>query len=403
MDHSKETRDALTETPSLLAIQQAEKHVKFTKEQRAQLDETPSDAAVNQAKNSLTAAQEQRVDLEASPSLSAIKQAEDTLDSAREYLAQLVQDPTERELLNAKAGLDSARASMQASVAAGEELIVGSSGVILMFGATPAKRGFKSGISSGVDIKQLEQNLILMGHGASLTLGADTQFDQATIDAIELMQEDLQMNVTGHLPFGSIVFLPGPILVESLGTSLDVGTSVQKGQSIMTVVVVEQPDEVTKSDAIGEANSQTTQRIITTIDVEDRDLISLEDQVQIELPDGTTANAWIESIGSIAVIPEGPQASDPYFDVAIRLTNNAGFHEWTGSRVTVLITKELVIDTLAVEVTALLALLDGGYAIEIMDGSNKYLIPVELGIYSDGWVQISGEGLREGLEVVVPE
>ena len=403
VEQSKKNLNALGETPSALAVQQSEKSLKFAKEQRAQLNELPSDTAINQAEHSLQAAKEYRSDLDDKPSASAIKQTEDSLESAKEYLSQLSQSPSNSELLQANASLDSAKTSLESAIAAGEELIVGSSGVVLMFGKNPARRGFKFGMDNGLDVQQLEENLILMGYGNQLAFGADTHFDHDTRDSIKLMQEGLEMNTTGNLPFGTIVFLPGPILVESLSASVNLGISVPKGQTIMSVVVIERPDKSLAFNPNVASNRQSSQRVITTIDVQDRHIISLETEVEIELPDGTTTIGWIESIGSIAVIPDGPQASDPYFDLDIRLREDGGFHQWTGAEVTVLVTKELALETLSVEVTALLALLDGGYAIEVVRGSDAVLIPVELGIYSDGWVEIRGEGLQEGLEVLIPE
>ena len=66
-------------------------------------------------------------------------------------------------------------------------------------------------------------------------------------------------------------------------------------------------------------------------------------------------------------------------------------------------TAELVEDALTVPVTALLALVEGGYAIEVVqpDGTTT-LVAVETGMFSDGFVEITGDGLFDGLSVVVP-
>jgi multidrug efflux pump subunit AcrA (membrane-fusion protein) len=59
-----------------------------------------------------------------------------------------------------------------------------------------------------------------------------------------------------------------------------------------------------------------------------------------------------------------------------------------------------------VPVNALLALLEGGYAVEVAaeDGTTS-LVGVEVGLFADGWVEITDAtdpGLEEGDEVVVP-
>jgi hypothetical protein len=58
---------------------------------------------------------------------------------------------------------------------------------------------------------------------------------------------------------------------------------------------------------------------------------------------------------------------------------------------------------LAVPVTSLLALLGGGYAVEVHVSSvATRLVAVEAGVYADGWVEVTGVGLEVGAEVVVP-
>jgi hypothetical protein len=54
-------------------------------------------------------------------------------------------------------------------------------------------------------------------------------------------------------------------------------------------------------------------------------------------------------------------------------------------------------------VTALLALAEGGYALEVAgDGDATRLVAVEVGTHADGWVGVAGDGIEPGVEVVVP-
>ncbi|SVB22703.1 uncharacterized protein METZ01_LOCUS175557, partial [marine metagenome] len=47
--------------------------------------------------------------------------------------------------------------------------------------------------------------------------------------------------------------------------------------------------------------------------------------------------------------------------------------------------------------------LGGGYALEIIGESENYLVPVEVGVYADNWVEIIGSNLNDGMQVVVPK
>ena len=60
---------------------------------------------------------------------------------------------------------------------------------------------------------------------------------------------------------------------------------------------------------------------------------------------------------------------------------------------------------MAVPVAALLAVLEGGYAVEVVDASGStHLVAVETGLFQDGWVEVTAPNgdLTVGDEIVVP-
>jgi len=60
-------------------------------------------------------------------------------------------------------------------------------------------------------------------------------------------------------------------------------------------------------------------------------------------------------------------------------------------------------NVLTVPVTALLALREGGYGVEVITETGSEIVAVDTGMFADGYVEISGEGITEGTVVGVAE
>ncbi|HEX2577561.1 MAG TPA: hypothetical protein VHK88_14510, partial [Aquihabitans sp.] len=72
------------------------------------------------------------------------------------------------------------------------------------------------------------------------------------------------------------------------------------------------------------------------------------------------------------------------------------------SPVTVRVTGEERRGALTVPVTALLALAEGGYAVEAPGAGGPRLVPVETGMFAGPFVEVTGADVAEGMRVVVP-
>ena len=59
-------------------------------------------------------------------------------------------------------------------------------------------------------------------------------------------------------------------------------------------------------------------------------------------------------------------------------------------------------DVLAVPIAALLALPEGGFGVELVDGASRRIVPVSTGLFARGSVEISGPDIAEGLTIGVP-
>jgi len=272
---------------------------------------------------------------------------------------------------------------------------------ILMYGDISVRREFREGMSPGKDIKQLEENLFALGYADFGISQIDQAFDISTANAIKKMQADLGLIETGSISIGDVVFLPGTSVIQSSQAFPFLGTSVNSNVPLLSLKTTEKIE--TKIGERGEVSTtvESLQRVKTSIEVADKELIIIGSSVKVELPDESIVSGTVREIGSIAVWPQGNQTGNPLLEVSASINGNIVFHQWTGAVVTVLITQTLVEGVLAVPIPSLVALLGGGYGLEILEGDSTKLVAVETGVYDDGWVEVKGEGLTEGSKVVV--
>ena len=60
-------------------------------------------------------------------------------------------------------------------------------------------------------------------------------------------------------------------------------------------------------------------------------------------------------------------------------------------------------DVLTVPVAALLALAEGGYGLEIVDGGTSRIVAVQVGMFAAGKVEVSGGAVQAGMSVRLPQ
>ena len=252
----------------------------------------------------------------------------------------------------------------------------------VMIGSRPAWRTMESGVSKGADIKQLEQNLKDLGYGSGVKV--DTKWTDATTKAVKRWQKARGLTKDGTVDLGEVVFLPEALRVTERvvepGFNAGPGSVVLKGTSVRQVITLD-------------------------LDADRQEIVSVGESVAVTLPDGSEVPGTVSEIGRVATATEDAfgNASTPTVKVIVTLADAATVGSLDGAPVTVVVTRSSRPSVLAVPVNALLALLEGGYAVEVADadGSTR-LVGVETGIFDDGWVEVSGQGLEEGLAVVVP-
>ena len=244
---------------------------------------------------------------------------------------------------------------------------------VLLYGVMPAWRTLEPG-TTGPDVEQLEANLVELGYGDGLTV--DEIWDNATSAAVEAWQEAAGMTVDGRVDLGEIVFEPDAVLVAGLEATR--GASVGPGAPVLRVT--------------------DTDRVVTaSLPAARRDGVDVGDTVEVELGDGSVVDATIEEIDAApATAQDGSQT------YGMRLVVGGLEADVTDGPVTLRFVRQERPDVLAAPVNALLALLEGGYAVErVTEDGLTELVAVEVGLFADSWVEISGD-VAEGDEVVVP-
>ena len=319
------------------------------------------------------------------------------LESAKAQRLALDEAATVADLNNANKALESAKASLRLAEHNSDELIGMMMATVAMYGDHPAWRSFETGMSAGDDIYQLEQNLVSLGYDKDKSILIDREFDENTHKAVEAMQSLMGVSVTGKLSFKDILFIPGPSVVQYSSSHTELGAMIVTTNPVLGLIPIEKVIEKSGEPEV----TKSLQKVNSSIEVANQDLVGVGLSVSIELPDENIIAGTISDIGEIAVIPLGNQG-EPYLEIVIAIDEVESFPEWTGATVTVSVTKKLASDVLAAPVTSLLAVLGGGYAIEIIENGLTKLVPVSVGLYADGYVEIDGDGIKEGTEVIVP-
>lgn len=253
--------------------------------------------------------------------------------------------------------------------------------VVLLRGELPAWRSFEQGMTDGPDVRQLEQNLLDLGF---LSGTPSEKFNWLTQSAIKAWQKSLGLEQTGTIAVGDIVFVPSDVRVtEHVATVGD-----QAGPDLLTV-------------------TDTEKRVSASIETAQSELAVLGATVNLQLPDGTKTTGTISSVG--APIEEETPMGGKTLKIPIQVTPDdaAVVDSLNNITVTVVLTQVKRENALVLPVTALLAQPGGGFAVERVTGSGSKrktaTVPVELGVFADGQVEVTGGDLSEGDTVVVAE
>ncbi|HET9559273.1 MAG TPA: peptidoglycan-binding protein [Actinomycetota bacterium] len=252
--------------------------------------------------------------------------------------------------------------------------------VPLFYGPLPAWRALSVGVDDGPDVRQLEQNLVVLGYDRAITV--DNHFSWATRAAVRRWQETAGLSETGTFAPGDAVWQPGPVRVGTLRAA--VGDKARPGSPLLEV-------------------TGTGRRVTIDLDASRQPYVKAGDRVDLELPGGRTTTGRVVSVGKVAATPAGAgEDADPTVELVVSLDQPKATGSLDQAPVDASITTEVRKGVLAVPVNALLALAEGGYAVEVERDGRRELVGVKTGLFADGQVEVSGQGLAAGDRVVVP-
>jgi peptidoglycan hydrolase-like protein with peptidoglycan-binding domain len=250
--------------------------------------------------------------------------------------------------------------------------------VTLLYGTTPMFRPVQGLGLTGRDVRVVVDNLRALGYRTGDqpygTRPGDGVLTAGVVAAVRKWQQNIGVPVTGTIEPAHVAVLPGPVRIAEITAEL--GASAADG--VLTV---------------------TGRAKVVTVPISATDLGSVRkgDAVRVELPGGAVTDGAVASVAREARPADGSESEQPLVDVTVTVQNTGAVKKLDAAPVRVSFTGEVREDVLAAPVAALLALREGGHAVQVAGGP---LVAVETGMFAMGMVEISGDGLTEGTRLV---
>jgi peptidoglycan hydrolase-like protein with peptidoglycan-binding domain len=245
--------------------------------------------------------------------------------------------------------------------------------VVLFLGSLPLYRAVGTGMTDGPDVKLVEENLRDLGYSGFGT--PNEKFTAATEAAIKKWQKKLGVDQTGVIELGDVAVTAAPVRVSTVSTTLG-------------------------ADAAGAVleYTDTTRWVTAELSEDQKDLAAAGAKVTLTIGDKQVPGTVT------SVVPAPPSDSqDPNADTSQKYTATVSIDDVAAigavdsGPVDIVVTSGTRQGVLAVPVGALLALSEGGYAVETSSGK---LVAVTTGLFADGMVEVSGAELTEDMKVV---
>src|SRR5256886_2169882 len=249
--------------------------------------------------------------------------------------------------------------------------------VPLFYGTLPLYRSLKPG-DSGADVKELEQNLAALGYTG---FTVDNDYSSATGDAVRRWQKDLGVP-------------------EAERTSTFSPTEVVLAADAIRVATV----KAALGDGVGGAllaYTGTTRIITVALDVGLQGIAKPGNAATVTLLDNRTVQGKIATVGTVATAGHGKNPAT--IDVTVSMADQSALGTLDSAPVDVTLVSAEAQNVLSVPVSALVALAEGGYGVQILQGSTSRYLAVKTGMFAGGLVEVPGDGIKAGTVVGIPK
>jgi membrane fusion protein, multidrug efflux system len=290
----------------------------------------------------------------------------------------------QRKVTAARAGTVTSTAAEGSTVRFGKTLFaIDLEPTVLLRGKVPAYRALGTGSTDGPDVEQLERALVGLGYGTDLTV--DREYTSATASAVQAWEDDLgRDDPDGKVSQGDLVFAETALRVGSVEAAA--GAPTQAGTAVLSA-------------------ASTSRVVDLDLDASRSNDLEVGAKVTLTMPDGKDTTGTVASVGSQTETSSTDPQADPSVPVEVAVDRPATAKAFDSGTVDVVLERSRDENVLVLPVTALLALREGGYAVQIVDpsqGNGYRLGAVTIGTVADDEVAVTGDGIKPGVEVRVP-
>jgi uncharacterized membrane protein YgcG len=148
-----------------------------------------------------------------------------------------------------------------------------------------------------------------------------------------------------------------------------------------------------------------------------QELAHLGEAVPVTLPDGATVHGHVSEVGTVASESSGEgeggsgkgggggssSGNGENATISVKVTLDHPVAHLDKAPVSVELIKAIRRNVLAVPATALVATGGGGFAVQALEGDRRVEIAVTPGMFANGYVEVEGTGLNEGMTVLEPQ